>query len=475
MRPAMLRAHVATRPATSCAPAPLLALRRGTLAPPRRRSRKKCRSPPPKAGSKKPPTPEDDLPNPPTHSTTHAHTIKQTQHIHAYLKKQTGPDTAKGCAKIYGCVECEYVAKPTGTKHRTEGAFLQCLACDLAQGYVLNTFTGRCDCAGGFGAPMASGQLTSLWKYVPSYVDDTWSQVENEVTVDDVDFTTTTKPILLPEFVWPGKYRHCALCPAGTYTDGANPIRTRCSFCPRGTTTEGAGCSGPEEDCCTSCAPGWVWNDATTDADGNEIAAGCKLCPAGTWSPGGPVDTEATCEDCPVGSVDNGGVIGAPGLTLNAGAGSVEQCYVLPSCDGAITYVDDEYVCPVDPSYIIKKGYHLEREDPETGEITAVPTTQHYQKKTGLKNGVNGYYCVACPEGTESTSCSDTSGVCKPTAETVTSPTYKKLKETHFKRGYHGDFVHGDEELPGVDPIQGYEEIKYKFKDVVDADDFVPV
>lgn len=380
---------------------------------------------------------------------------KPTPSTPTQIEKQTGPDTSKECAKIYGCVECEYVAKPTGTKHRSEGAFLQCLACDLAQGYVLNVFTGRCDCAPGYGAPMASGQLTSLWKYVPEYVDDTWSQV-----VED----GSTKPILLPDFVWPGKYRHCALCPAGTYTNGAKPIRTRCLFCPSGTTTDGAGCSGSASECCTQCAPGWAW-DPSVEVDGVPVG-GCVICPKNTWYPGGPAsgDTLVECTEC-----DGNPVTGADGFTLQAGSGSEDQCKVPPTCPGLTEPAD---TCESAPSnYIIRKGFHLEREDADGNEF-GVPTTQHYQKKTG--EGQEGYYCVPCPDGTTTSDCKNPGGVCEQEYHGSTDPTYKKLRDTKFKRGYHGDFDPDNEEddLPGVDPIEGYKKVKYSFKEQVDADEF---
>lgn len=350
------------------------------------------------------------------------------------------PETAAKCAQILGCVDCEFIDKAVGQKKWTEGSFLQCLACDLSQGYVLNTFTGRCDCAPGFGAPLASGQLTSLWKYVPEYVDDTWSQLGVDGNTGD----SPAKPILLPDFVWPGKFRYCNVCPAGTYTDGANPIRTRCKFCPRGKTTSGAGCGSGASDCCDYCAPGWRW-------DGSK----CVQCPINTWYPGGPAsgDAVASCNSCPAND------IGVAGFTLNPGSGSEDQCKQYPVCPGATAASCD------DSNYIIRKGFHLGEAD--SGD--AVPTTQHYRKKIG--DGETGYYCVACTPGTTTTDCTKVGGTCAVDTDDLPeiNPAYKKLRESkkQLKTGHHGhqlddDAQDDDDELAGVDPVAGYKKIKYE-------------
>lgn len=267
---------------------------------------------------------------------------------------------------------------------------------------------------------------------MPEYVDDTWSQLG----VDGATGTSAAKPILLPDFVWPGKFRYCTACPAGTYTDGAKPIRSRCSFCARGTTTSGVAC-GDGADCCDYCAPGWRW-------DGTK----CAQCAAGTWSPGGIKGTVTTCNVCPPN--DNG----IAGFTLNAGAGSIEQCKQWPICPGATA---DSCA---DSPFIIRKGFHLEGEDG-----TGIPTTQHYQKKTG--EGETGYYCVECPGGTTTNNCQTGGGSCVVDDDDLPTPNpvYKKLKESkkQLKTGHHGHQISGDDddELAGVDPVIGYEKVKY--------------
>jgi len=172
-----------------------------------------------------------------------------------------------------------------------------------------------------------------------------------------------TKPVLLPDFVWPAKYRQCTMCPAGTFTSGASAIRTRCTFCPRGTTTEGAGC-GDGGDCCSSCAPGWAWDAAKSV---------CSPCASGSFSPGGPkvpagsnATTTAVCEDCEPND------IGVPGFTLAGGAASVKQCLQYPVCPDV---TEDTDTCE-DSNYIIRKGFNIPQEDG-----TGVATTQHYNKK----------------------------------------------------------------------------------------------
>lgn len=360
--------------------------------------------------------------------TVRAHDLQQIpMNAKGKYAESVKPAGNPACHQIFGCIDCEFVDKPVGQKHKSSGSFLQCLACDLQQGYVLNTFTGRCDCAPGFGAPLASGQLTSLWKYVPDYVDDTWTQTGSS--------TGAAKPILLPDFVWPGKFRYCEVCPAGTYTDGVSPIRTRCLFCPRGKTTSGAGC-GDGSGCCDYCAPGWAWDDGKK---------ACQQCAANSYSPGGPASgATVKCTPCPDG-----------GFTLNAGAGSVKQCKVLPKCDNA-------------PNCIIVKGFYIGGQT----DGTAVPSTQHYRKKIG--DGENGYYCVDCPDGTTSTTgCTSVGGTCKPDSGDTPVPDYKKVHETHFKHGYHGNFKKhdggddGDDDdagdLPGADPVEGYKKVKYEF------------
>lgn len=234
------------------------------------------------------------------------------------------------------------------------------------------------------------------------------------------------------------------MCPAGTYTDGAKPIRTRCTFCPRGTTTSGAGC-GSGSSCCNFCAPGWVWNAGT---------AKCTQCPINTWSPGGTASgPTVTCTACDANEV------GVPGFTLNAGAGSIEQCKTYPVCPG-VTNPPNPANCD-NSNYIIRKGFHLT--DPATD--VSVPTTQHYNKKIG--GGEAGYYCVECTPGTVTTNCLSVGGSCKVEVGDVGMPAYKKLHESkeQFKRGYHGHQIPQEDgedfEFAGVDEVDGYQRVKY--------------